>query len=203
MPQIIDKIKFRLDKLLKKKMVIPDMVEKRKVIDNFIEIFQPRYFIETGTFLGDTVEYFKNKFDVIYSIELSEELANKAKVRFANDINVTIVHGDSSIKLKDMIVDLKEPILFWLDGHYSSEFFIKDEYIKTAKGDTNTPIQLELDVILNSSVLPIILIDDARLFTGKNDYPTLNAIKQQVNISGKNLDVFVNKDIIHIIPQKR
>jgi hypothetical protein len=203
MTQIIDKIKFRLDKLLKKKMVIPDMVEKRKVIDNFIEVFQPRYFIETGTFLGDTVEYFKNKFDVIYSIELSEELANKAKVRFANDINVTIVHGDSSIKLKDMIVDLKEPILFWLDGHYSSEFFIKDEYIKTAKGDTNTPIQLELDIILNSSVLPIILIDDARLFTGKNDYPTLNAIKQQVNLSGKNLDVFVNKDIIHIIPQKR
>lgn len=198
-----DKIAFRLDRLLKKKIVIPGMAEKRKIIDNYIELFQPKYFIETGTFLGDTVEYFKNKIDFIFSIELSEELADKAKKRFSNDKNVTIVQGDSSIELKSLLNNIKEPVLFWLDWHYSSEFFLKNEFIKTAKGDSNTPIVKELEIILSSTVAAVILIDDARLFTGKNDYPSLRAVKQQVNLSGKKSDVFVRKDIIHIIPKEQ
>lgn len=203
MHTLVDKIKFRINRLIKRNDLVPDMIEKRKVIEYFIEKYQPEYFIETGTFLGDTVEYFKNKFDVIFSIELSEELADKARQRFTSDKNVTIVQGDSSIELKSLLKDLKKTVLFWLDGHYSSEFFVKDEYIKTAKGEKDTPIEKELEIILSSHVAPIILIDDARLFNGKSDYPSIKEIKLQVDLSGKKFDVFVNKDIIHIIPKKQ
>ena len=90
--------------------------------------------------------------------------------------------------------------LFWLDGHYSSEFFYNGEYIITAKADKNTPIEEELDIILNSKYLNIILIDDARLFNGENDYPTITNIKQKLISSERNYTLQVFDDIIHILP---
>jgi hypothetical protein len=78
-----------------------------------------------------------------------------------------------------------------------------DEYIITAKGERNTPIEKELDIILHSSISPIILIDDARLFTGKDDYPSISVIKKQVKNAGKNFLVSVDTDIIHIISNSK
>ena len=69
--------------------------------------------------------------------------ANKAIKRFADDKNVRILQGDSGKELPSLIDGVEEPVLFWLDGHYSSEFFVKDEYIRTAKGEKNTPIEKE------------------------------------------------------------
>ena len=46
----------------------------------------------------------------------------------------------------------------------------------------------------------MILIDDARLFNGKNDYPTIKQLKQKVNKINNALHLFVKNDIIHIIP---
>jgi len=101
------------------------------------------------------------------------------------------------------LTDLESPVLFWLDGHYSSEFFYKEELIRTAKGEKDTPIEEELDIILRSSVEAIILIDDARLFNGKNHYPTIKAIKKKVKSYKMDGKVFVKKDIIHIIPKSK
>ena len=36
-----------------------------------------------------------------------------------------------------------------------------DTWIKTAKGEKNTPIEKELDIILSSSINHVILIDNA------------------------------------------
>ncbi|MBX2935127.1 MAG: hypothetical protein KF825_12855 [Ferruginibacter sp.] len=202
MSTIFEKIKFRLQNFFAKKEVVPSITEKREVIESYRVLYQSKIFIETGTFLGDTVEYFKNKFHSIISIELSEDLANKAKKRFENDKQVQIIQGDSSKILPTLVNHIKEPILFWLDGHYSSEFFVKDEFIRTAKGDSNTPIVKELEIILAACAFPVILIDDARLFNGTNDYPSINAIKNQVNETGKSFTIQVSNDIIQILPQK-
>ena len=178
------------------------MSEKRSVIEFYRKIFEPKVMVETGTFFGDTIEYFKSKFETLYSIELSEELAERAVKRFANDMQVKIVQGDSGIVLKSILSEINSPVLFWLDGHYSSEFYIKGEFVRTAKGATDTPVKKELDIILQSKVESIILIDDARLFNGINDYPTIREVKKKVKSYNANYSVFVKKDIIHIIPKK-
>jgi hypothetical protein len=188
--------------LFKKKVDIPSYHEKRAIIEGYQRQFNPGTFVETGTFLGDTVEYFKTKFGKVISIELSKELAEKAAKRFQNDSNVHIIEGDSGVVLADLVKKLHAPALFWLDGHYSSEFFVKDEYIRTARSDKDTPIMKELNVLLNDSQHHIILIDDARLFNGEGDYPTLNTIREYVGKSKFAFDVIVNRDIINIIPKK-
>jgi hypothetical protein len=157
--------------------------------------------VETGTFLGDTVEFFKSKFKQVFSIELSSELAEKAIKRFEKDDNVRIIQGDSGEVLTSLVRQISSPALFWLDGHYSSEFFVNDEYIKTARSEKDTPIMNELNILLNDERQHIILIDDARLFNGQGDYPSLGTIHNMVKRSKYSFNVFVNRDIINIIPR--
>lgn len=174
--------------------------EKRRAIEHIRIQFLPEYFIETGTFLGDTTDYFKDSFKKLFSVELSESLALRAKKRFLNNSNVEIIHGDSSDKLPQILNEIDKTGLFWLDGHYSSEFYLNGEYFITAKADKNTPVETELKFLLNAQFPHLILIDDARLFDGTHDYPHLKKIEQKVADSSKEFNVFVKHDIIHILP---
>lgn len=199
MRSLKDKMIFRFNSISRREKIPPSIEEKRKLIDNVRELYQCKTFVETGTFLGDTVEYFKMKFDKLVSIELSAELASRAKERFAVDNNITIIEGDSSIVLKKIVNELLDPTLFWLDGHFSSSFFVKDEFIQTAKGKKNTPIVEELEIILTAKCHSIILVDDARLFTGREDYPSIRTIKSLVNKYSNQYKIYVRQDIIYII----
>ena len=116
----------------------------------------------------EMVEAMKGRFEKIYSIELNDELYGKAKERFVSDKNVTLLHGDSGEVLPMLLSNITEPVLFWLDGHYSAGI--------TSKGNLNTPIVKELRAICEDSTKHVILIDDARLFVGKEDYPTYDEI---------------------------
>lgn len=174
--------------------------EKHDLIETCRLRYCPLIFIETGTFLGDTVHAFLHKFHKIYSIELSKDLAKEAAIRFKPYDHVEILQGDSSTVLLELVPNIKDQAFFWLDGHYSSEFYIGNRFIKTAKGEKNTPILEELDIILSSPVQHVILIDDARLFNGKNDYPSLKSIRQMVSSSKHYYKLIVDKDIIQILP---
>jgi hypothetical protein len=197
--KILRKIKRKLLRPVSGKVVPPPYELKREILNSYKEKYALKIFIETGTFFGDTVEYFKNSFKKVYSIELAEELAKKAKQRFENDRQVEIIQGDSGSILKGILKDINEPILFWLDGHYSSEFFVGDEFIKTARTDKDTPVVEELDTILSSPINHVILIDDARLFDGLGDYPSISSIKRKVRkTKGSAYSCKVENDIIHI-----
>ena len=128
--------------------------------------------IETGTYLGDMVFAMQKSFKKIISIELSDHFYRKAVDRFRKHNNVTILHGDSGALLKEVVSGLSSPALFWLDGHYSGG--------QTAKGAKECPIYEELTGILTSPYPHVILIDDARLFVGQNDYPTPDELKDFV-----------------------
>ncbi|MEP7324096.1 MAG: FkbM family methyltransferase, partial [Saprospiraceae bacterium] len=136
------------------------------------------------------VESQKKMFKKIVSIELGHLLFKKAKRRFINDNNVTIVSGDSGEKLKEILDDIDEPVIFWLDGHYSSGV--------TAKGSKKCPVYEEIDAIFNSINRNdhIILIDDARLFTGKNDYPEVNQLTAYIHRKNGKYKMDVKDDII-------
>jgi hypothetical protein len=199
----IQKIKGLVRRVLflkSKKPAYPSYHEKRALIENHRMQSGATVFIETGTFLGDTVDFFKDKFDTVYSIELSAELAQKAQKRFAAQKNVKIIQGNSGEVLSDITRQLSKPAMFWLDGHYSSEFFVNGEFIRTAKADKDTPIESELRILMQSEQPHIILIDDARLFVGAGDYPSIDQIKKIIGTGKYNYTLTIDTDIINIIP---
>lgn len=200
MIKIIDKIRRKIFSEKSVVVDIPTYERKREIIDGFRQKFSLNVLVETGTFMGDTVEYFRGIFSKVYSIELSEELAAKAKLRFSASRNVEIIQGDSGEVLARLVKGFREPALFWLDGHYSSEFFHNGEYIRTAKGDKDTPVEKELEVLLGEDYNHIILIDDARLFNGTGDYPYYSDIKRIVKRLKSNYAVENQEDIIRIFP---
>ena len=127
-------------------------------------------FIETGTYLGEMLDAVKYGFKNIYSIELSSELYEKTKRKFLKYKNIQVFNGDSAKVLSEILKHLYEPCVFWLDAHYSEGI--------TVKGDKETPILDELERIFSHPIEGhVILIDDARFFTGKNDYPSLEEVK--------------------------
>lgn len=150
--------------------------------------------IETGTYLGDMVQAQLNYFKKIISIELSEELHRNAVKRFEKHPQVEILQGDSGAVLKELVSKINEPVLFWLDGHYSAGV--------TAKGDKETPVLEELRTILGSPYEHGILIDDARLFVGKDDYPTIDELSAFVNELSPDRMITVADDMIRIFKRK-
>ncbi|MGK6350879.1 hypothetical protein [Parapedobacter sp. DT-150] len=163
---------------------------KQNNIHKYRKAYGFKVFIETGTYLGDMVEAQRNHFEKIYSIELGEDLHQRAVKRFAAFPHVKILQGDSGVVLKDLLMEINEPALCWLDGHYSAGI--------TAKGEKNTPILAELEVLLTAAPDHGILIDDARLFTGEGDYPSIDELSSFVMHKDSKRRVTVADDIIKI-----
>lgn len=110
-------------------------------------------------------------FDSIRTIELDADLSRAAQRRFAPTRHVEVFQGDSAVVMPRILAPIKEPALFWLDGHYSGE--------GTAKGASHTPIRSELECIFRHPVSGhVILIDDVHCFTGENDYPTIEELRR-------------------------
>ena len=68
-----------------------------------------------------------------------------------------------------------------------------------AKGEVETPIRRELSQIFNHSIAShhVILIDDARLFIGDHDWPTIEELRNMSSSAG--FDAFkVKHDVIRI-----
>jgi hypothetical protein len=149
--------------------------------------------VETGTYLGDMVEFQRKAFKKIYSIELSTDLWRAAVERFKPYPHISIRQGDSGTVLREIVPALTEPALFWLDAHYSEGF--------TARGKKDCPIVEELDAILAYSHLShVILIDDARCFSGLHDYPTVDELKLLIGSRDSRYNITVECDIIRATP---
>ena len=172
----------------------PPHIVKQRTIRKFAERFGLKVLIETGTYYGDMVEAMKNDFSRIYSIELSNELYEKAKRRFAGDDRIKIVNGDSGIELGKIIDSLDQPALFWLDGHYSAG--------ETARGDKDTPIYEELTHIFNSQERGhVVIIDDARCFGTDPAYPSIDELSKFIKAKNSpNFKIEVENDSIRIVP---
>jgi len=169
----------------------PPHIVKEELIREYAKNFNTGILIETGTYLGDMVHAMKRYFSRIISFELDETLAAQAQQRFAKDDHVEIVQGDSGKLLDNYLADINEPCLFWLDGHYSGGI--------TAKGALETPIKNEVIAILSHPIDGhVLLIDDARCFTGENDYPTLDELKNFVAERKPNHKFSVEHDVIRI-----
>ena len=165
---------------------------KQLVVEKTGKSFSLTCLVETGTFKGHMIEAQRNNFKKLFSIEIDHDFFNNAKVYFKPYNHIKILQGDSSLKLKEILSEIKnEKVLFWLDGHYSGE--------NTGKGKKDCPILEELGSIFNYKFTSkYILIDDARCFNGTNDYPSIKDLTEFIKIKDPELSIKIVNDIIHI-----
>lgn len=178
---------------------------------NKLNIAKPNIFIETGTYLGDGINNVKNDFREVHSIELNEIFYNNALVKFKDEPNVLLHLGDSAEVMDKIIYDINEPILFYLDAHFSGG---ETAYGKEA--DNGCPLLRELSALSKRKYNDIVIIDDMRLmnkasYSGiENDkvYPltffdfrhvTEDSIKKSYN-RPSNYYNLVNYDRLIIVP---
>lgn len=171
----------------------PPHIVKETLIKDYARAFNTRILVETGTYMGDMVWAMRKSFSRILSFELDQALYEQARQRFAADDHIEIIHGDSGQLLADYLTNINERCLFWLDGHFSGGV--------TARGELNTPIKRELEHIFAHPVGGhVILIDDARCFTGQSDYPTLDELQRVVNERTQGWQFSVKDDVVRIHP---
>lgn len=175
--------------------VLPHAV-KRRVLHQYARDFDLRILVETGTYLGDMMAAMARDFDELHTIELSELLYERAKLRLARKANVHLHQGDSGVQLQRVLNVLRRPALFWLDAHYSGGI--------TARAAVDTPISSELGSVLSHEIKGhVILIDDAREFRNENGYPAIDALCTYVRQVRPDYAVAVADDIIRITPAER
>lgn len=167
---------------------------KERVVKRYARDFGLKTFVETGTYLGDMVAAVRGNFDVVHTVELDDRLYARAVHRFSRHPDVHLYRGDSGKLLPQILGDLDRPALFWLDAHYSGGV--------TARGDAETPVLDEIEHIYGTSISGhVVLIDDARKFTGSGGYPTVEQL--ETRIGGRPLRLEVADDIIRVTPAPR
>jgi len=167
---------------------MPHMV-KQLAIREYAQKFNLHVLVETGTNYAHMIYVNREQFREIYSIELDEHRAESARRKFAGRNNIHVLQGDSGEVLPKLLPGLKEPCLFWLDGH---DF------------DISTPVKQELEALYRHPVKGnVILIDDARWFDGRTQYPTMEELRASVERNYPAHVVEMRDDIIRIYPQEK
>ena len=84
-------------------------------IEQIIKLDEADIFIETGTYRGDTTAWAAKHFTSVYSIELGETLYSRCVLRFADQMNVHLINGDSVQSLARLLPTIEKRAIFWYD----------------------------------------------------------------------------------------
>lgn len=167
---------------------------KLRIVRSYVQKYATPVFIETGTFLGSTIEVIARTGVRCHSIEIDPAIHARAKEVLSRHRNVEFILGDSGVELPKLISALDKPATFWLDGHYSGGV--------TGRAEVDSPISVELDAILNHPVKRhVVLIDDARCFDGTEGYPRLSDLLSRFDDTSLPYRASVSADIIRIEPR--
>mmetsp|Transcript_5216 Transcript_5216/g.8985 ORF Transcript_5216/g.8985 Transcript_5216/m.8985 type:complete len:351 (-) Transcript_5216:356-1408(-) len=175
------------------------------LLRNLSKTFGIQRFVETGTYKGFTVASLISDFNVLYSIEPDPQLHASNLQLFEAFPHVRLVNADSSSGLPDILAELDGPALFWLDGHWSGP-----SSPRLSKMDT--PVMAELRSIFSwgFAAQSVIVIDDARLFTGydvcQRDsniacYPRLEDVALLVCLLAPQMTIHIHDDCIVVTPR--
>ena len=148
-----------------------------------------KFFIETGTYMGETTHNASLcGFSEVHTIELSSKYHEMAKIRFNENSKVKLHNGSSANILGNVIDNIDDKIIFWLDGHYSGG--------DTAADTKYCPLEEELNWIkLHKRNDHIIMIDDIRL-SGTEWIISLDVIKSKLKEINSNYEfILVDTDL--------
>jgi hypothetical protein len=178
--------------------VPPPHYVKQRALRDAAHRYGLKRLIETGTFLGDMLAAMRDDFDNLTSIELSDELYERATKRFAGDPKITLLHGDSSEQITAVAGSIEEPALFWLDAHYSGSWH--EDFDETAGSDRPNPIYAELEAVFASPYKHVVFIDDARLFNGEEGWPPLDEVLSFIKEREPERTLLVDEDCVRVFP---
>tara|TARA_Y100000590_G_scaffold401769_1_gene486904 strand:+ start:2770 stop:3459 length:690 start_codon:yes stop_codon:yes gene_type:complete len=156
-------------------------------VETLLNEKRPKVFVETGTFKGGIPQRMLmdgtfDKWDKVYTIELNNEMCKIASKRYSlfekgqpfntdtdekdESFNkrkeffggkLVLIQGDSGEKLEEILSEVDEPIVFWLDAHAGS----KEGY---ERGEVDCPLLQELELIKNHKIKNhFIAVDDANM----------------------------------------
>lgn len=158
--------------------------------------------METGTFRGDSTLLLTRLVPRVWTVELDADLYVRAKERLRHVGGVTVLHGSSASVLPELLPTVREPALFWLDGH-GGMVGIDD----VPDGFGQCPLMDEIAAIDSFEFASdsVVLIDDARAFFGpathqrREDWPTFMEVADALR---RNVDrhVTVLDDVIIAVP---
>jgi len=122
---------------------------KLSILNDYCDRYPFKTFVETGHYMGTTMDAMHNRFEKCYSIELNNTYYERAFARFSGT-NVTILQGDSELVLPRILPRCEPPVLFWLDAH-------GDDWIG--------PVVKEVEAIYQWNRDGVILVDDMDYIT--------------------------------------
>lgn len=173
----------------------------REFVTALKDVYGVAYFVETGTFKGETAAWASTEFEAVTTMERFPPLYAAARQRFDHLPNVRFLLGDSRDGLRQTVPTLDKTAIFWLDAHWSGE---------GTAGETDECPVLDEIAIARSSPLPhLILIDDARLFIEPpppphkpEHWPTLPDLLRALD-AGRDYYVAVFEDVVIAVPIAR
>jgi hypothetical protein len=171
---------------------VPPPRAKRR---HLLRLFRERghdCFVEAGTYLGDTVEFFLPHADRIVSVEIDEGLWRAATTRFSGHPRAEIVRGDAEQEIPRILAELGRPALVWLDGHHSGE--------GTGRGEQYEPAVSILER-LGAAGIPrgtTIVVDDLRLFGRLPELPSLESLTSTARAAWPGAKIYPGLDSLVI-----
>lgn len=163
------------------------------------------YFVETGTYRGDTTRLVSPLFDRVYTIEGSEVRYEAADSLEWPD-NVTRICGDSGEALSRVLGSIDDPCLIFLDAHWIANGLpLANDPLQ--ENLPPCPLRNELEAIARSrwNGNHALMIDDAHFFMrppyahrgSYDDYPSLDQICAML----LGCYVFVHHGVIGAVPE--
>ena len=174
----------------------------RRLIRSLAEAVGADTFVETGTFLGKTARWASGAFERVITVEGSEKLYAEAVEEHADLENVRFLHGASEDVLGDVVAELEEPAIFWLDAHWCGG--------TTYGAEHECPVLDEIRIVNGSPLEHVVLIDDARFFTSPppppNDpeqWPSFQAVVDALGQASFDRYTVIQDDVIVSVPQEK
>ena len=155
-------------------------------LESLIKTFNAKVFIETGTYLGDSLAHAATfSFNKLISIEIDPVLVEKARERFKNDPRIEIVQGSSSEVLEDILSRIQENVIIWLDAHFPTTPAAQHNYSVEKEKDIRIPLEKEINVLQKRIGIfnDVILIDDLRCY--EDDLPGVVSFNDHMKMLGQ------------------
>jgi hypothetical protein len=140
--------------------------QSNKLIGNYGEFLKySTTFVETGSCYGRSIQMALDAgYQLVKSVEAKWEFYQHCKAAFKTKPNVLLYYGKSIDQLPDMLIDIINPAVFWLDAHVSGEQSAGyQDWVEKGENsdyDQHKILKAELHLVLTNNNKHILLIDD-------------------------------------------
>ena len=168
----------------------PPHLVKQRLIKQYAREYGLGVLVETGTYYGEMIDAAKTNFKEIFSIEFDPKLAAAARKRFAGLPHVHVLEGSSEQLVPEVLRQLTQPALFWLDAGYCAW---------NGNFADSSRLLNEIRAILSHTIKAhVILIDDVVPFSGIDGTPDVRELSGYITQQFAERSISVDTGILVI-----